>query len=49
VTHAAYVFAGYLVTFAVLALYVAWLRAKARSLARTLDTGAAPGGVPPAR
>lgn len=38
-THAAYVFGGWLATAGVLAAYVAWVRARARSLARLLPPG----------
>lgn len=42
-THAAYVFGGYLATAAVLGVYVAWLRARARALERMLPPAAGDG------
>ncbi len=44
-THAAYIFAGYGLTTAVLGGYAAWVISRRRSLARTL--GLDPGGRPP--
>lgn len=42
-THAAYVFGGYVATFAVLTGYVAWVRARARSLGRLVPSEGAGG------
>jgi hypothetical protein len=46
VTHVEYIIAGYSITFGAIAAYAAWVVARSRSVARTLETDGLGQGPP---